>query len=317
MKIAIENYTGKQPELNGKGKFAYRLALELMRQGHDVNCQKPDVAIRFNALPETDAPVKIVRIDNAAYCYEAMQAKTNANKRLTHAIEKGDGVVFQSRMSWHNVVSVLKAVPKTATVIPNGVEGKSISRDTVKREAIIACQHVHPMRRIQQCVDLWPMIRSQCIDAKLRILWDRNTGCDMNTWEPFLEHAVLQDKLNEILKMASCVLLMTYGDSCPNLGAESLSVGCPVVCCGSSGITEFSNQSNGLYVVKDAPPPARMQDWSEPPEFDSIDFVLKVAEMLKYPRKAFLPDALNIKTIAKQYISFAKKVIHDTQKRNN
>lgn len=315
IKIYIENLKQNMSPYNGKGKFICRLSTVLPLYGvHLVsNPNQCDINFRMNALPSTRYGKRVVRLDNVAYSNETLHRRVRNNGIVAKALEDADGVVFQSQLSFENCIRCLGVVPVNHMIIPNGVNQKdfqhikNVYHPNYGKRFLVACQVMHPMRRIIQVIDCW---KTANIDnGKLTIVYDKKrTGYSidhLSNKNINIVQVMNQDKLNKLIHGHDAVLLTTYMDSCPNLASESLACGVPIVTCKTNGINEFVD----CTIIDDAKCVDNIVNWENPPAFNSNDLI-KVFKGI-YKRNVKYPEKLDIHNIAKQYKHFFEEVLND------
>lgn len=318
MKVFIENLKPNMSPYNGKGKFAIRLAKSLTENGIKI-VETPDfcdINLCFNKIPENNFGKKIVRLDNVTYCNEAMQVKTNANERIRESILKSDGVVYQSKTAKNICETILGVSNPRSAICGNGVDPKDFNPQNIelkgKTNFLIACQFLHPLRRIQEVLDCWSEFSKNKNDVFMYVFFDRNmTSIKFNSFKNVITGKILdQEKLNNYAHSCNAVIMTTYRDSCPNFGAEALACGTPLIINKNNGLCEYLNETCGKIVDIDGSDEIKKESWKVPP-FENRNDLIDAFEFYheKDKQKVIFPEELTIGHVAKSYISFFRSLL--------
>lgn len=318
MKVFLENLKPNMSPYNGKGKFVQRLAESFIRNGVKVVSDPKlcDINLCFNKLPSHNKGKKVVRLDNVTYCKEAMQVKTNANQRIANAIANADGVVYQSSLSKSVCEKILGVKARSDKVIPNGVNPSIFSGKNIPLKGrvnfLIACQHLHPLRRVNKVLEIWSQFAESRDDVYLYLNYDNNmTDLKCNNIKNVIVGPVLtQSKLNNYIHSCDALIMTTYRDSCPNLAIESLACGTGLIINSNNGLCEFINETHAIVLDIDGPSEIKQEDWVEPP-FNNGEFLEKAFEDI-YNGKKFMfnfPESLHIDSVSKIYLNFFKELL--------
>lgn len=321
MKVYIENLQPNMSPYNGKGKFVQRLAKALQKKGIEIvpTAKTCDINMRMNSLPSQPEGIKVVRLDTVAYSKEKLHRKIENNEVLKQAIIGADGVVYQSAVAQLMCEGVLKTKNHTNAIIANGVDPDEFKPKKVKLKGrvnfLIACQWMHDLRRVDKILKVWNDFSYDKSDVYLYINYHKDMTAE-GLYLIFYHNVItgpvlLQEELNEDMAACDAVIQLTYQDACPNMAAEALACGTPIITSTTNGICEYIDSSHGEILDVDGEFTFNTVDWEFPP-WQNEHLLLKCFQEFYSRRKQWvctLPDSLNINNIADQYIQFFEKLL--------
>lgn len=309
------------PSYNGKGKFRWRLAKALQSLGHDIvdNPRLCDIHFRTNALPASQHGKRIVRLDDPCYSREAMHVRNmskGGNDQIRKAVQKADGIVYQSTVSQRMCEAVVGIHNKQNMIIPNGVDPDDFQPSCIplrgRKNYLMACQFLHPLRRLPRLLECWDQFVKDKDDAFLHIVYGESIGDPRISDHKNIEILPLlkQPDLNNLISSCDVAIFIKFQDSCPNLAAEVLACGTPLIVNETNGILESVDHQHVTVVPIDGPYQFGMRDWKEPP-FRQGETLLEALETIykEDKRRLDFPPKLHIMNVAKRYADFFEEVL--------
>lgn len=176
----------------------------------------------------------------------------------------------------------------------------------------MACQFLHPLRRLPELLKCWNQFAEDKDDAFLYLVYGETVGSVAIPRCKNVEVLSLlqQLELNDLVHSCDVAVFLTFQDSCPNFAAESLACGTPLIVSNTNGILEFIDNGHAIVVPVDGPYQFGVCDWKIPP-FQKGETLLKALETVYHEnkRQPDFPPRLHIVDVAKRYIDFFKEIL--------
>lgn len=327
MKVFIENLKPnmlvKSP-YNGKGKFINRLAQEMKKKGIDIvgKAKECDINLKMNGLPVFDYGVKVVRLDDVAFTNDIIHRTIYSKglKKTRFAIEKSDGIVYQSNIAKRMNECIHGVNAKRDVVIYNGTNPLHHKRKKVPlpghKNYVHACQKLFHQRRADKLLECWDEFVKDKDDAYLHFIHDSSENfetIDFKKHKNVIVHDImLQENLDEFVHCCDAAVSIKYQDSCPNFIVESIAVGTPVITTNTNGLSEILRAPQ--VIISDVDPHYTYEkvDWERPP-FANRSSLIGALELVYRNRKPIFdfPHEIHITSTANAYINFFLELLRD------
>ena len=272
----------------GKGHFIKSLSLELADYGIQVVGKgKHDAYLAVNSFKhKTDAP-KILRL-NGVNMNTAINYK-KANAEIKSSTKKADGIIYQSNFCREMHYKYVGKFDIPTAVIYNGSKRYKVSHGTFSPYVVVAARK-RPHKRIREA-------KEAAYKAGIKIL-----VCDGN---------VSHDKVMQALYECVALVHLAYLDWAPNIVAEALTMGCPVITNNIGGTKEVILDGCGEVLKLDNEYNMKPVNLEKPPKIDTDIVAGAIKRYALRPCRVTNNTHVNIKTIASQYASFIKRVVNE------
>lgn len=286
---------------SGPNSFAYRLADQLTKMGHEIVGPDTlyDSMLIFIEPSTTPKPgVRTVhRLDGI--WFKPDQFETH-NKLIKWAYDNSDHVIWQSDFDkkmtnkwWGN---------RPGSVIHNGISFKDVNPNSdflswrKNHDRVFVCSASwHRQKRLKENIEFFQK-NSRENDALLVL--GKNPDHVVKSKNIFYLGNINHENCLEVFSQADWMIHLAWLDHCPNVVVEALSQGCPVICTDSGGTAEIV-KSNGVILKENNPYNFELADYDNPYE-------LNIPELnLEKPKMSF--DYLNIEKVAEKYISVLRR----------
>jgi glycosyltransferase involved in cell wall biosynthesis len=283
MKIYFDNVNFNSR--SGPNSFASRLAKALAERDH-VLADKDDFDVALSFIEPSQFVLQsnkpfVQRLDGIWFKPEQFHTH---NISIRNGYSKANAVVFQSKFD-ENFVTKWWNKPNNSRVINNGISKAEIdlainlsSRKFSDLSAIraqydklfVCSSNWHPQKRLQTNVDLFAhVIKNFHIKACLLILGDTP---QVNVPKHLIPHVfytgnIPHNSCIQIYSQCDYMFHCAWLDHCPNVVAECLMSGTPVVCSSEGGTKELVEDSG--VVLKDRKEwDMQPVDYDKPPTLD-------------------------------------------------
>ena len=310
MRLMIHNYLTSNG--SGPGVFSLRLATYLSKH-FDVKIvkRKPDVMLCGISMQKIRTPVpKVFRVDG---CYSDLTVKNSKtrNKHIERAIDRCQGVVYQSKFSKNMVNSILSIKTtknRISTLIYNGFDQSIVdSVKPVEKDCewlFIANAKWRPDKRPESIIE--GFLEADIPDSKLIMIGMPQPKVPMLhscklVFIPFMKPS----KLYPYYKAADALIHLRYLEPCSNSVIEALSFGLPVICNNTGGTPEIVGDDGYIIPCDSYAYKFHYGVQPVPPSMTAAAIHKCVSDG---HRKVYRPD-LDMSVIAKQYYNFFFKVM--------
>lgn len=304
LRISLDALYKERP--SGPNMFMSRL-IKCLESNHGVvfTNKKPHIALGVIFLPQKGAK-RIVRVDGCYYNKAYMSG--GINKAVFNAINKADGVIFQSEFSKKMCLKMLGAKPKLNTVIYNGVDQNWISNIAFNKEyadskIFIATASWRNSKRPKSIVKSF--IHANIPHSRLLMIGK----IDKKINHPAVNYLGKRssEDIISLLKNSNALIHLCKIESCSNSIIEALSCGIPVVCNNIGGSPELV-KNDGIILKCDEPFDFKFIDEKNVDNLD-VDIVADgLKKVLNKDWKISRPD-LDINICAEQYYKFFEMVL--------
>jgi len=225
------------------------------------------------------------------------------NRPIWRSFLRADQVIYQSNFSRRFVEKYFGREHPSWGIIPNGASAKLFKPDGPRKELpykinIITAGNWRPQSRLHYLPDLLRMLGIPGAGLIVAGGFDMpNTTCDPELQARYRRSLEFQDlpvtflgpisreELAEYFRAADVFLHPTFRDNCPNVVAEAISCGLPVVAERSGGTPELVGDA-GIIVpppegFTDDLNPIDYQDYRAIPSLDTREFRRGIREILK------------------------------------
>ncbi len=309
MKKTVKFYINRTQNSGGPSIFGYRLKQELIRNGWRWDRLFPSVAYMFSAGPFRPFCRNILRLDGLYLDSENTIGDSEVlNRPIMSAYRKADGIIFQSEFS-RSLFGEFAGRPSCQhVVIHNGVSPDFCpggERVDYGFEKTLICSGKWRTHK-----------RLDCIIEGFLEYGDPSAGLVVLGWDikRRIEHPNIRyvgrippGDLPKYLRGADAFIHLTWLDNCPNVVAEALSCGLPVLCNHNGGTKEIVG-SNGIVIRCEEDYNFKKVALYDPPRCDKKIVAKGIEQILEWKRPV---DAvhLRIEDISQRYIGFAEGLL--------
>jgi glycosyltransferase involved in cell wall biosynthesis len=327
MKICFTNkHKSWTTAQTGKGKFVQRLLPELEKLGVDVTTNpkdKVDIDIQITKMiywPK-NATKRIVRIGPSHY--DTNMDYAGHNKESKSYIKKCHGIIYQSKFAKKECYNLItKPEKKHEAVIWNGAspeyyKGIKPRESKFKYNFLASTREWVWEKRLKDIIKAFKM--ADIPDSALWVLgriWDKPKRFPpaQKKLKPekniFFVGECNDATIGCFYRSCNALIHTVYIDAQPNSIAEAICAGLPVVCTDQGGQAEVVDECTAGLVVKDKPWDFRPINRRKLPEVNRKALSEAMREVLVSPIREWIDsEAVDIKTIAKQYKEFFEKVL--------
>jgi glycosyltransferase involved in cell wall biosynthesis len=322
MKLFIENLKPVMSSYNGKGKFIYRLAEALEKQGVEIvydpiDC---DINLRLNGLPTNEYGIKVVRLDDVAFSNDIIHRTIYRKglRRTKYAIKNADGIIYQSKVAKNTNEGILNVNAKQETIIYNGTDPKKHKNEFIElpkgKNFVHACQKLFPQRRVDKLLNCWDEFTKDKDDAYLHLVHDKSEDfekVDFSEHKNVVYHNIMiQEDLDKFVYSCDAAISIKYQDSCPNFIIESIAVGTPVITTNTNGLAEILAEPQVIVANVDPYYTYKKVEWERPPFENKGELINALENIYQNPKRKFdYPQEIHIDTTAKMYVEFFEKLL--------
>jgi len=298
--------------LSGPGVFSGRLAKCLSEEfGVQIVRKKPDIVLCGISMKRVniEAP-KVFRVDGC-YCDVSVRNYRTRNNHLRRAIQRADGIVFQSKFSKDLILSILhprKIYRKKSAIIYNGFD-QSIVPDVqpIDKDCdwlFVANAKWRPDKRPESI--LRGFLEADVPNSKLVMIGMEPPRLPMfNTEKIQFIPFVPPEQLYPYYKAADALIHLRYLEPCSNSVIEALSFGLPVICNNTGGTPEIVG-NDGYAIPCDEYNFTYHRGVVEVPPKQTAQAIWDCVN--DGHRKVSRPD-LDMRTVAKGYLNFFAEIL--------
>lgn len=305
------------PKLKGgKGSFYKRLYSRLKSMGikvvRDIN-GKYDILLMsrdFWLLNTLSRKKKIVlRLDGLAI---------SPNDKYIRLMKKRvDGVVYQSQFTKQVFDKYIHRFTQISDTILNGADPefyRSIKPlEKIALHQLISFASWKPSQRLEDIVESYLLadIPESCLlvvgNLRFSGVSDRQLSRYRNTGRVHFLGQLEHTKMAGYMKSSDAAIHIRWCDWCPNGVVEAVCCGLTVITNNVSGTKEIVEKSGGIICNIDQPLDCLPKKTMKPPSIDRRILAEAVLDTTKNKRNITC-DHVNIKNVARQYLSLFKKV---------
>ena len=272
MKIHFSNVNFSSS--SGPNTFAFRLANQLVKEGHEiVNYDKEyDIYLCF-IEPNTPYNGKAKFIHRLDGIWTNPETFVEKNASIKKAYDFADCVVWQSEFD-KNMTLKHWGTPKSGKIIHNGInienkKEENLHPDIAKIknsfDRVFVCSASwHRQKRLKENIELYNKIRN---DKDALLILGNNPDYIQRDRNVFYLGHMPHEICLQIYSIASWFIHLAWIDHCPNVVVEALSQNCPVICSDSGGTKEIVG-SNGVMIPEKNPYNFELVDYDKPFDID-------------------------------------------------
>lgn len=288
---------------SGKHKFLNRLSTELKRNGCNFVNNDADILLHIGRNITGKRAKKIVmRIDGLIL--NKSQPYEKNNRKILKYINRSDAVIYQSDFC-RDAYEKFLGVEKDNVCIHNGADPSEFLKRNIENYYFTYCRWRPHKRHINICKGFIRALDTG-LDSTLYIGGEVDKKERINHSKIKYLGWMLPEEIKERLSHAISTIHLSWLDWCPNSMVESIMAGCPIIYSDSGGSKEIG--VFGGIPIHDTQWDFTPTFLYDPPWIDEN----KIAEALvKINNKTIdvNKEVLDIKNIAKEYLSFFRKVL--------
>jgi len=327
MKVCITNKYGEWDFAStGKGFFVQRLLKEFDALGIKSTCDPSekvdvDMQISHGMYWPKNARKRILR--RGPVKYDTNMPYKKSNHEDNKYMKQCHGIVYQSGYSKRlNDTFLAPATKEQKTaIIFNGAEPSNYNWDmgTETMVFLAATREWVWEKRLKDIIIAFaeadiPM--SKLVVAG--IVWDkpkRFPPFQKNFVEKYGKRVTFLGECHEslpmLLRSTMALLHAVYIDAMPNMIAEAICAGTPIVCTDQGGQVEVVKQCNAGIVVKDQPYGFGPVDRRDLPRLNVPAYAQAMRDICSFDRSKIDKTPVLISTVAKQYAEFFERVLNN------
>lgn len=321
MKVLITNHHKSWKNVKtGKGYFIRRLITEFAKTGIDVTTDpscEVDIHLGIGKFEHyAKCKKRILRLGD---CHKALDENYRLlNKRKIIALNKADGVIYQSKYSQKLCDAFLGEAKCPTIIIFNGANPNEFDVEPYKspyKYNFLASARVWTKQKRLRYIEeaFWlANIPNSC----LWICGDLKKGWERGEHNAITRLGIVdQSILASLYKLCDAMIDITWLSACPNNVVESLVAGCPVISSNDGGIHElgWSYKKHPLWsyecIRSDKIYDFKPINLNKPPKFYmyGLSENIKLRKNLKKPNFTF--ESLHISNIVQQYKKFFERIL--------
>ena len=196
----------------------------------------------------------VLRLDGVYYDV----GRLKMNVPILKALKAADGVVYQSAWCQTFVQKMLRAKPRSSTVVWNGVDQSQFKLPKQKNphgfdKVFVSCAHWRPNKRPEAMAEAF-IQANNLTDLNLGFYFIGKVEKRAKVDHPNIIYhgTVSNDSLPELYAQSDYMVHICHIDACPNSVVEGLSAGLPVLSNNLSGTPEIVGKS-GIILPIDKP----------------------------------------------------------------
>ena len=291
----------------GPGVFMKRLKQYLINHYKiSVTDNHPDIYISAVWRGNPPKNTKVVhRVDNC-YFDTLYKNSTAYNSSIKNAIQRADGVVFQSQFSMKLCKGILGTRGKQHVIIYNGFD-QSLCNDVVPfthqyQYLFVSCACWRPIKRPYAIMEAFE--KSNIQNSALIMIGDGVKSLNKNI---ICTGSIKSPEIYNYYKAATSIIHISRLESCPNAVVEGLSFGIPIVCNNAGGTPEIVGD-DGIILPIDPPDIYKSFPMRNPDKVDIAIISDAMKKVIQSDWNIKRPD-LDMSVCAKQYYDFFIKVL--------
>ena len=287
-------------EGSGKHKFLYRLSKCLQSMGVKIDRKHPDVYLILPGHDSKKGCKNILRLDGLIINKDMNLKKNDA---LLKQAKKCDAVIYQNAFCKTAYENFLGLHHKLSTCIINGASTDEFLPRFTKK-IFLACCRWRPHKRLSNIISGYLLAREKGLKSDLIVAGE----VDIKVKNKHIKYVGWQnsDQLKQLLSSALATIHLTWIDWCPNSMVESIVAGCPVIYSNSGGHPLIANGCG--IPISDIQWNFNVCDYYNPPKLSDEEISDAMLSLENNPIDVSNPT-LSIENVAKEYISFFKKVL--------
>lgn len=294
--------------VNGPSIFGRRLRQALVDKGWKWNIFVPDVSYIFATGFLRPFCKNILRLDGLYFDSENTVGDSDKlNSPIFNAYQKADGIIFQSQFDRQLFKNFIKERSCPYTVIHNGIppqfspEGEKV--DFGYKKTLICSGRWRAHKRLDSIIE--GFLEYGNPETGLIVLgW----GIEKKVEHPNIQYAgkIPPEDLPKYLRGADAFIHLTWLDHCPNVVAEALGCGLPVLCTHNGGTKEIV-KTNGIVIKCEEDYDFKKVPLYSPPECDDRIVAKGIEKILQWD-KPIQSDYIRMDKIAQKYMDFTGNV---------
>ena len=287
-------------EGSGKHKFLYRLSRSLKGMGIKIDSKHPNIYLILPGHDLKKGCKNILRLDGLIINKD-MDLKKNDS--LLKQAKKCEAVIYQNDFCKSAYENFLGLHHKMSTCIINGASPDEFLPRAPKNFFLASCRW-RPHKRLSNIVSGYLLARGKGLKSDLIVAGE----VDFKSKNKHIKYIGWQnsDQLKQLLSSALATIQLTWVDWCPNSMVESIVAGCPVIYSNSGGHPLIANGCG--IPISDVQWNYNVCDYYNPPKLNDEEISGAMLSMESNPISVS-NLSLNIENVAKEYISFFRKVL--------
>ncbi len=236
---------------SGPNGFGLKLARQLIKVGHEIVAQDPDVALSFiqGYVPGTK---NVLRLDGI--WFNVSQDWKKMNEPIRKSYDLADSIIVQSEFNKELVFNYF-GKRENVQVVHNGTDLSILEKihpantDHSRNETWLCASSWRPHKRLAENIEYF-----QCAAGEKDVLFVAGSGdakAAIDCKDPRVVYVgdLSWEHLVSLMKAASNFIHLAYLDHCPNVVVDARAAGCRIVCSDSGGTVEIAGSD--AVVVKD------------------------------------------------------------------
>jgi len=335
IKIGIEDYPFDGTKHNGAKVFLRRLSDSIIKQNlsevnsvnkffNDINIFVVDMSLKKSFISRLLNIKTILRLDGIYI--DKMNYKTDtqlANEAIFSAVEKVNGVVFQSDFCKKLFEAFSPIRKKHNTIIHNGVDINAFNPQGLDKRSIlgindstiifITSAHWRRHKRLEETIQLFRFFKKNNVGEYKLIVLGGNPDFIVDDEDIIYIGEIKPDDLASWYRTGDIYLHLAWLEPAGNTQLEAMSCGLPVICSNTGGIGETIINANGGIVSKcDNIYDYKLVNRYEPPKPDYeilLNDIQTIIKNIDYYKNNIIRKSFDINEISIKYIDFAKRIL--------
>ena len=297
---------------SGVGPSAFMSRLKIYLQDHYdvvVTKHKPDLYLSSVWRGKPPRGCKTIHRADGVYFNKSLKSGPLMNRAISVAIEKANGVIYQSKYSMKSCRKILKVRQRNDIIIHNGFDAlvcKGVVPDKMEFErTFVASAKWRGLKRPRS-------IAKGFIKASLP-----NTGLLMLGYiskadmvkHPSIKYVgkVKHSKVFQYYRGCSGIIHISRLDACPNAVIEGLAFGKPILCNNVGGTPEIVRDSG---IILDIDPPFEYKRFAlGKPDTVNSSIIAAGLHVLINKEWSIVRHDLSMEVCAKAYYCFFERVL--------
>lgn len=250
MKIRFENVNFSSN--SGPNNFASKLSHELIKNGHNIELQSPDVQLSFIEILEKYKK-NVLRLDGIYFNTD--QDWKKQNKNIAYSYDISDGVVVQSYFDL-KLITTFFGSRDNVKVIHNGtcldvinqIDKAEVSFNKSVGKVWFTASSWRPHKRLNENIRLFHEMSD-----KDDILLVAGNNCDqsINTDRISYIGNLQWNNLISVMKLADNFIHTAWLDHCPNVVVDAKAAGCKLYCTNAGGTHELASEGDVVIIEEE------------------------------------------------------------------